>query len=228
MLTNEWSVVHDNSTSDDIPEPRRTKWTYDIINNVAVLFGGDTEEMVFGDTWIYNFDQDLWTEITPTISPFAQSRNLIIYDPIHGKTLLYTSRSIVGPDGDFWELQLILDSINQSPIADAGSNQTVVGRSIVTLDGTGSSDLDGDPITYSWNQASGTNVTLSDDTMASPTFVAPSTAGEIMLSFSLVVNDGLIDSLPDSVFITVSPLTTGVICLQEARPLLVQVVMILL
>ena len=107
------------------------------------------------------------------------------------------------------------DTNNQQPIADSGPDQTAIDGSLVTLDGTGSSDPDGDSITYSWTQTSGTNVTLSNSTIANPTFVAPSTTEEIMLGFSLVVNDGLLDSLPDSVVITVSPIISGISCLQE-------------
>jgi len=51
VLTNNWSIVHNNSTSTDVPEPRRTKWTYDIVNNVVVLFGGDSYlGKLLGDT----------------------------------------------------------------------------------------------------------------------------------------------------------------------------------
>jgi hypothetical protein len=49
---------------------------------------------------------------------------------------------------------------NQSPVANAGADQVVpagVGcLATVTLDGTGSSDLDGHPLTYAWTGAFGT------------------------------------------------------------------------
>ena len=117
--------------------------------------------------------------------------------------------------GQVLYLDMSEPSVNNPPVADAGPDQTAIDGSLVTLDGTGSSDPDGDSITYSWTQTSGTNVTLSNATIANPTFVAPSTTEEIMLSFSLVVNDGLLDSLPDSVVITVSPIISGISCLQE-------------
>ena len=97
------------------------------------------------------------------------------------------------------------DTNNQQPIADSGPDQTVIEGLLVTLDGTGSSDPDGDSITYSWTQTSGTNVTLSNATIANPTFVAPSTTEEIMLGFSLVVNDGTDPSRPDNVEVTIIP-----------------------
>ena len=109
VLTNNWSVVHNNSTSTDIPEIRRTRWTYDTTNNVAVLFSGQTTNgKRLSDTWFYDFNGDVWTEITPTNSPVRRARNLINYDPINKMTLLYGGRSSsTNTLDDFWELQLI-------------------------------------------------------------------------------------------------------------------------
>jgi uncharacterized repeat protein (TIGR01451 family) len=57
----------------------------------------------------------------------------------------------------------------------------------ISLDGTGSSDPDGDDLLYHWVQTDGTTVTLSDDTAASPTFTAPLVEG--VLTFALTVTD---------------------------------------
>jgi probable HAF family extracellular repeat protein len=59
----------------------------------------------------------------------------------------------------------ILDIVlpNNPPVAVAGADQTVECPSQVTLDASGSSDLDGDPLTYEWSLSTtvlGTNVTL--------------------------------------------------------------------
>jgi len=92
---------------------------------------------------------------------------------------------------------------NDPPIADAGTDQTVVAGSTVTLDGSGSSDPDGHtPLTYGWTQTAGTPVTLTGANTAQPTFTAPSVAGT--LTFSLVVTDSMgLPSAADSVTITV-------------------------
>jgi K319L-like, PKD domain/Secretion system C-terminal sorting domain len=93
-------------------------------------------------------------------------------------------------------------SLNQPPLANAGSDQTLIVNGIVHLDGSSSSDPDGDPITYSWeitSKPAGSNATLSNSSIVNPTFVADK-AGEYRAS--LVVNDGIVNSTSDEVIIT--------------------------
>ncbi len=52
--------------------------------------------------------------------------------------------------------------INQAPTANAGADQTVEVGERVELNGLGSTDPDGNPLTYNWEQRSGPNVTLDD------------------------------------------------------------------
>ncbi len=87
----------------------------------------------------------------------------------------------------------------QPPVADAGPDQTVNEGSLESLDGTGSTDPDGSIVGYNWTQTGGTSVTLSDPTIASPTFTAP--AAPDTLNFSLTVTDdqGLQDTATTSV-----------------------------
>ncbi|WP_172299271.1 PKD domain-containing protein [Pseudoruegeria sp. HB172150] len=95
---------------------------------------------------------------------------------------------------------------NAAPTADAGPDQTVASAANVSLDGSGSSDGDSDPLTYAWTQTSGTTVTLDDSTSASPSFTAPTLAtngSDEDLVFQLIVNDGTVDSAADTVTISV-------------------------
>ncbi|RME44389.1 MAG: PKD domain-containing protein, partial [Caldilineae bacterium] len=98
-------------------------------------------------------------------------------------------------------------SPNTAPAADAGAPQTVKPGATVTLDGSGSSDPDGDPLTYRWQQTGGPAVTLSNPTAVTATFTAPNTAG--VLTFTLTVTDtgGLSDSAVTTVTVANSTYT---------------------
>jgi len=107
---------------------------------------------------------------------------------------------------------------NRAPTANAGAAQTVNEFAQVTLNGSGSSDPDGTTLTYSWTQQSGTNVALSDASIASPTFDAPDVTAvntPEVLRFQLTVSDGSLSST-DTVDITVEDNGQGINSLPTA------------
>ena len=59
----------------------------------------------------------------------------------------------------------------------------------VTLDGSSSTDVDGEIIEFEWSQVGGPNVTLSSLTAVSPTFEAPNANSLVELIFNLKVTD---------------------------------------
>ena len=87
---------------------------------------------------------------------------------------------------------------NDAPIADAGSNQTVTVGDSVSLNGSGSSDPDGDSLTFAWTLTapSGSAATLDDRTSALPRFTTDVVG---TYSIELVVSDGTDFSSPDTV-----------------------------
>src|ERR1700736_1855787 len=90
------------------------------------------------------------------------------------------------------------------PIANAGPNQTVGVGATVVLNGSGSTSVDGRPLTYAWTLTAlpaGSTATLTGANSVMPTFVSDK-AGTYMAQ--LIVNDGL-PSSPSTVTITTGP-----------------------
>lgn len=75
---------------------------------------------------------------------------------------------------------------NAPPVADAGPDQIGVPAGAITLNGSGSFDPDGDPITYQWEQIAGPTVSISGMNTAAATFTA---AQGQAYSFRLRVKD---------------------------------------
>jgi PKD domain len=92
---------------------------------------------------------------------------------------------------------------HHAPTANAGAAETVGYGEMVTLDGTASTDPDGNPLTYTWTQTGGPTVVLNYADPAKPTFTAPSSTGP--LTFSLTVGDVYLASAPATVTISVFP-----------------------
>lgn len=91
---------------------------------------------------------------------------------------------------------------NLAPTADAGADRLVLAGSSVYLDGLGSSDPDGDSLTYSWYQSSwpvGSTQSLTAITGATTSFIADVPGAYVV---GLTVLDALGSGVPDTVTIT--------------------------
>jgi uncharacterized repeat protein (TIGR01451 family) len=119
---------------------------------------------------------------------------------VHVEAIGYYSQDsiVVSIPPPVTDLHIGLIPMNQPPVADAGPDQTVCAiapaiTAMITLDGSGSYDSDGDPLTYNWtwdgNTACGVNATVE---------LSPGTT-----TITLVANDSRVNSEPDTVDITV-------------------------
>ncbi|HKZ62878.1 MAG TPA: PKD domain-containing protein [Thermoplasmata archaeon] len=118
---------------------------------------------------------------------------------------VYTFRvDVMDDNGGLSQDTVAVGAMNRPPTANAGPDQrTVIVGALVTLDGTLSSDPDGDPLTYTWTGISGPpSVTLTNANSATPAFAATA-AGTYV--FSLIVSDGTDASASDTVTIVVEP-----------------------
>jgi hypothetical protein len=98
---------------------------------------------------------------------------------------------------------VIISTINVAPVANAGPDQADILGSVIVLDGSASSDANGDSLTYLWSLTppAGSTAVLSSTTNVSPTFTAD-LAGTY--TAELIVNDGTLPSLAASVVITIN------------------------
>lgn len=106
--------------------------------------------------------------------------------------------------------------LNHPPVADAGLDQTVYVGDQAMLDGSASTDPDGDSLTYIWSFVSvptGSQAEIEDPTAVKTSFAAD-IPGEYVVD--LIVNDGKIDSDPDTVMITALSLEQAIEQVGEA------------
>jgi ELWxxDGT repeat protein len=120
------------------------------VRNQTIVFDGAGSSDPDGDVLRYLWDFGDGTTETG-VSPAHAYAALGDYD-----VTLVVSDGIAGSD----PAVITVTISNQSPVADAGPDYTVELGSPVTLDGSGSHDPDGDPLTYDWRDAAG--VSLGD------------------------------------------------------------------
>lgn len=90
---------------------------------------------------------------------------------------------------------------NQAPVAHAGADQTLYVGDLSMLDGSASTDSDGDNLSYRWRIAeapANSLAQLSDSTAIRPEFPVDAYGH---YQAELIVNDGFVDSAPDQIVV---------------------------
>src|SRR5262245_224624 len=107
-----------------------------------------------------------------------------------------------------WRVRCSGTPANTPPVANAGADQTAFTGATVMLNGSGSSDADGDSLAFAWaitQRPPGSAAVLSDASAVMPTFVAD-VDGQYQIR--LIVNDGRVNSAPDTVSVNTTPSNT--------------------
>jgi len=162
----------------------------------------DPEEAALTFAWSLKMKPDASTaEITPATGP----RPRLTID-VPGKYIV----ELTVNDGtqDSLPNTATIQTTNRAPVANAGVGLSVDVGDTVTLDGSGSSDPDGDAITHEWSivgRPMGSTVELSDSTAINPSFV---TDGTGFFDIQLVVKDATERSLPATVRVRSGVLNT--------------------
>ncbi|MDO6705155.1 glycosyl hydrolase family 18 protein [Photobacterium sp. 1_MG-2023] len=148
------------------------------------------------------------------------------YDPSNGNLITFDNPRSIMAKGQYvqnlglaglfaWEIDAdngdILNAMQESlagsggnynPIANAGADQQVNAAASVTLDGTASSDRDGQVVSYQWAQTSGPSLTLTGADTATATIAVPSVTVDTQYVFTLTVTDNAGATATDSVTVT--------------------------
>lgn len=114
--------------------------------------------------------------------------------------------SLVVHDGGLRSMAVTTTAVikaNWPPVANAGPDKTVYEKAAATLDGSASSDLDGQIVSYAWSQAAGPGVALTGANTAIASFTAPQVSAQTILTFGLTVTDDKGESNTDTVNVTV-------------------------
>lgn len=175
------------------------------------VFVGDPVTLDGSGSWDANGDQ-LSFNWSFTSQPAGSTASLVIdpLDPAHPAftvdkagdyvVSLTVNDGIIDSDPD----TVTISTLNSAPVANAGPDQSVFVNDLVTLDGSGSSDVDGDSLTFNWSFTSKpvdstATLVVNPSDPAHPTFTVDKSGDYVV---SLTVNDSTVDSTPDEVKIS--------------------------
>lgn len=87
-------------------------------------------------------------------------------------------------------------AVNQAPVASASSKLSIVAEGQkFELDASGSTDSNGDSLTYSWQQLSGPTIDMASATSETLSLTAPLLDADEDVSFELTVSDGTLSNV---------------------------------
>lgn len=135
-------------------------------------------------------------DLADVYPPFLGKGQVYYYDTIHPNDLGHQAIADVFTDAYLRD---------RAPVASAGPDQAVNHRTAFTLDASGSSDPDGDPLTYHWREVSGPAAVIRDDDESTPQAQVDGVAGPATLTFEVRVTDPAGRSSTDEVVVTVRP-----------------------
>lgn len=195
-------------TANNVPQARAGK-AQTVLVDQQVFLRGDGSTDLDGDRLTFT-----WALVaapggsTATLADATAVNPTFIPDrpgPYTFMLLVSDGRATSAPETITINVGTLAAPANSPPMADAGPPQTVAVGATVVLHGEGSSDIDGDPLSFTWQLEAAPQdslVTPSDVHAIRPTFLVDQPGSYII---SLQVNDGHTDSQPARVVISTSP-----------------------
>jgi hypothetical protein len=97
-------VWTDKSPAGDVPSPRSEQsMVYDTRSRWLFMFGGLTNDGYANDTWIYDSDANIWTEVHPVGElPAPRSGHSMVYDARSEKVVMFGGATDEGEKNEVW------------------------------------------------------------------------------------------------------------------------------
>jgi len=77
-------------------------FTYDPINTRVMMFGGATNDEEFGDTWVFNYETQSWSELTLETTPTPRHSAVMVYDSADEVIILFGGYNGTSQATDTW------------------------------------------------------------------------------------------------------------------------------
>jgi hypothetical protein len=163
LSVNEGTIVRLNGSNSTDPDGFALSYEWSQTSGTpVVLSSADVAQPTFMAPGVGEAGESLTFQLTVTDSVGLQARDFCIVNVV-------------------W--------VNQPPVANAGPDQNADQSASVTLNGTGSTEPDGETLAYSWQQTAGAPVTLDKPSSAQPRFQANTGGAASSLVFRLTVSD---------------------------------------
>lgn len=186
------SIVTITASALNIPPVANAGAGQNVVIGIFVTLDGSASFDVNGDHLTFSWSLTSKPAGSVAIMRSPTSANPMFIPDISGTYIATLSVNDGQTDSTPTSTVITATTANAAPVANAGIAQTVTSGSNVVLDGTKSSDANGDPITFSWQIVSApklSNPTLSSDTVARPTFIAD-LSGQYVLTMSVMDDKG--------------------------------------
>ncbi|MDS0217794.1 Ig-like domain-containing protein [Pseudidiomarina andamanensis] len=157
-----------------------------------------------------------------SVQPQGALVGSLVSQPANGAASFSGTTLTYSPDDDFtgadsFDVRLVdeagsptatatvtVEVTNTAPVASVDAPNTATSGDTVRLDASGSSDADGDTLTYDWQVVSGSGVTLSGANSATASFTAPEVTTATTVQVRLIVSDGMATA-EQTVSVSVTP-----------------------
>src|SRR6266704_3315416 len=114
---------------------------YDDAQNQTVLFGGLDVNGSNGETWLYNFSGNRWTQAAPIVSPAPRAGHAVAYDRESDRVVSTGGRTRTGSTAETWLLGPAPPDVTSPTLAvQAPTEGAILGSSSVFVQGTATDD----------------------------------------------------------------------------------------